>query len=188
LLQPHVCGGEHVVRWRVTRSGASRARIRYPRFPRRVATPSSVTPTLSTTTTCTILMQITATVQGSALSNESKLQLDSSVGTYRDRYLEVQSTQGGCDEVYTRVRVDLVPSQPRLRAGLGSRPGIEVIPKRFSVLDVLEDNPKCLLPFDTTWTCSNPSLRDNTAFLRRYLRTWNLSKHRMVPVNDLSRP
>jgi hypothetical protein len=54
----------------------------YPRFPRRVATLSSITLTLSTTTTCTILMQITATVQGSALSNESKLQLDSSVGTY----------------------------------------------------------------------------------------------------------
>jgi hypothetical protein len=69
-------------------------------------------------------MQILAMVQGSALSIESKVQLDTSVGMYRDRYLEVQSTQGGCDEVYTRVRVDLVPSQPQLRAGLGSRPGI----------------------------------------------------------------
>jgi hypothetical protein len=58
------------------------------------------------------------------MSNESKLQLDSSVGTYLDQYLEVQSTQGGCDEICTRVRVDLVPSQPRLRAGSGSRPGI----------------------------------------------------------------
>jgi hypothetical protein len=75
-------------------------------------------------TTCTIVMQILATVQGSAMSNESKLQLDSSVGTYLDQYLEVQSTQGGCDEICTRVRVDLVPSQPRLRAGSGSRPGI----------------------------------------------------------------
>jgi hypothetical protein len=58
------------------------------------------------------------------MSNESKLQLDTSVGIYRDRYLEIQSTQGGCDEIYTRVRVDLVPSQPRLRARSGSRPGI----------------------------------------------------------------
>ena len=40
-------------------------------------------------------MQILATVQGIALSNESKLQLDTSVGMYLDRYLEVQSTQGG---------------------------------------------------------------------------------------------
>jgi hypothetical protein len=53
--------------------------------------------------------------------------LDTSVGMYRDRYLKVQSTQGGCDEIYTRVRVDLVPSQPRLKAGLGSRPGIATV-------------------------------------------------------------
>jgi hypothetical protein len=41
-----------------------------------------------------ILMQILAMVQRSALSNESKLQLDTSVGTYLHQYLEVQSTQG----------------------------------------------------------------------------------------------
>jgi hypothetical protein len=69
-------------------------------------------------------MQILATVQGIAISNESKLQLNTSVGMYLDRYLEVQSTQGGCDEKYCGVRVYLEPSQPRLRAELGSRPGI----------------------------------------------------------------
>ena len=46
-------------------------------------------------------MQILAMVQGSALSDQSKLQLDTSVGMYLDRYLEVQSTQGGVMK-YTR--------------------------------------------------------------------------------------
>ena len=38
-------------------------------------------------------MQILATVQGSALSNESKSQLYPTLGTYPDRYLEVYLTQ-----------------------------------------------------------------------------------------------
>ena len=61
-------------------------------------------------------MQILATVQGSALSNESKLQLDPSVGRYLHRYLEVQSTQGGGDEIYCDARVDLVPRKTPPRA------------------------------------------------------------------------
>jgi hypothetical protein len=59
----------------------------------RIGLPSCLTLTLSTPTTCLILMQILATVQRSALSNQSKSQLNTSVGTYLDRYLEVQSTQ-----------------------------------------------------------------------------------------------
>jgi hypothetical protein len=72
----------------------------YPRSLYRVALLSSVTLTLSTMTTYTILMQILAIVQRSVLSNQFKLQLNLSVGMDRDRYLEVQSTQGGCDEIY----------------------------------------------------------------------------------------
>jgi hypothetical protein len=54
----------------------------YLRFSYYIATLSSITLTLSTITMCTILMQILATVQRSALSNKSKLQLNLSVGTY----------------------------------------------------------------------------------------------------------
>jgi hypothetical protein len=88
-------------------------------------------------------MQILATVQGSAMSNEPKLQLDSSVGTYLNRYLKVQSTQGGCDEICTRVRVDLVPSQPRLRAGSGSRPGIVQVQVQVQVVGRV--NTSCII-------------------------------------------